>query len=60
MTENYFLSEIGLLTFGCRYMNTSFAFDFGVAKPLDFNGDSDFSIAIPYLSVSFPFGKKRI
>jgi hypothetical protein len=60
MTENYFLSEIGLLTFGCRYMNTGFAFDFGVAKPLDFNGDFDFSFAFPYLSVSFPFGKKRI
>ena len=59
MTENYFLSEFGLLTFGCRFMNTSFAFDFGVAKPLLFNEDDDISFAIPYLSVSFPFGKKR-
>ena len=61
-TENYIINTDGdnlyLFSIGARWMGPSIAIDFGLVRPY-FNGDSEGILALPWLSVTAPFGKKK-
>lgn len=63
MMDNYYFGgeDInGLSIYGARFMSEKFAFDFGfISVWQTANSDVGF-FALPYLGVSFPFGRKKL
>ncbi len=60
MTENYYLDfgggGVGMLSFGARHMFKKLGLDFGLFVP--FSTDDIGLVAIPWLGLTIPFGKK--
>jgi hypothetical protein len=60
MTENYYLDfgggGVGMLSFGARHMFKKLGLDFGLFVP--FSTDDIEVVAIPWLGITIPFGKK--
>ena len=62
MTENYFITAdgetLGLISAGGRLAYQNIAVDFGLFKPTLSGSDESFFIALPWLGVHIPFGKR--
>jgi len=60
ITENYYLDfgggGLGMLSFGARHMFKKLGLDFGLFVP--FSTEDIEAIAIPWLGITIPFGKK--
>ena len=63
MMDNYYFGgeDInGLSIYGARFMGEKFAFDFGFISVWQTASSDAGFFALPYLSVSFPFGRKKL
>lgn len=61
MTDNFIITyddeTVGLLSFGGRFVGKHIVFDYGGFMPI--GDDNDQFYVIPYLSITFPFGKLK-
>jgi hypothetical protein len=55
ISENYFISDVTLLSFGGRRLIRSVGLDFGLIIPIA--NDMDSFVAVPWLGLSVPFGE---
>ena len=63
MMDNYYFGGTdinGLSIYGARFMGEKFAFDFGFISVWQTASSDVGFFALPYLGVSFPFGRKKL